>query len=219
MYAFTEHFVLPLSHDEVVHGKGSLLRKIPGDRWQQLATLRAYFALHVGAPGQAAAVHGRRARPRRPSGPRAAAWTGGCSTTPTTAACSRLVTRPQPGLPARRPRCGSATTTPAGSSGSTPTTRSTTCSRSCAGDPTGRCVACVANFAAVPHDGYRLGAAVRRPLGRGRQHRLEPVLGQRRRQPRAGSGRTRGRTAAGRRPPAWSCRRWRRSGSASPAAE
>ena len=188
VYAWTENFILPLSHDEVVHGKGSLLQKMPGDRWQQLANLRALYALHVGAPGQEAALHGRRAR--------VAVGVVGVDRAAVVAARARRARRharprprPEPRSTAPSRRSGRSTSRTRASSGSSRTTRRTTCVAFMRVSRDGSSqVVCIANLSPVPREGYRVGLPHGGVVGGAAEHRLGALRRHRRRQPRRGEG-------------------------------
>ena len=216
VYAWSENFVLPISHDEVVHGKGSLLRKMPGDRWQQLANLRAYLAFMWAHPGKQLLFMGAEiGQESEWAEARELDWW--LLDHPEHAGVQALVRdlnrvyRESPALWARDDDPGDA------SSGSTPTTPRATSSRSSAASPTAASATWSASptSPASPHGDYRLGLPAAGTGTRCSTPTPSGYTGSGRRQPRRGH-RRRGRAGPASRPtPTSRSRRWPPSGSAS----
>ena len=155
VYAFSENFVLPLSHDEVVHGKGSLLRKMPGDEWQQFAGLRALFGYMWAHPGKQLLFMGSEfGQGERVVGD-ATASTGGVLQFDYHAGVQRLVRDLNAVYRGSRRRCGRRTTIPDGFGWiDSNDAHGNVLSFLRFGAQETACpvLACVANFSAMPHE-------------------------------------------------------------------
>ena len=155
MYAYSENFVMPISHDEVVHGKGSLLNKIPGDRWQQMATLRALYGYMWAHPGKQLIFMGQEfAQGAEWAESRSLDWW--LLDDPGHRGVQRLV-RDLNRLYRENPALWSRDTTEDGFHWIDANDASGNCYSFLRFGDDGSVLACVANFSAVPHENYRLG--------------------------------------------------------------
>ncbi|MEH1015191.1 1,4-alpha-glucan branching protein GlgB [Micromonospora sp. CPCC 206060] len=155
VYAWSENYLLPISHDEVVHGKGSLVGKMPGDTWQKLANARALLAYMWAHPGKQLLFMGcELADDREWSEERGLDWH--TLHDPARAGMQRLVkdlNATYRGIPA----LWSQDTTPAGFRWIVGDDAGNNVAAFVRIAPDGATLVCVANFAATPHEGYRIG--------------------------------------------------------------
>jgi 1,4-alpha-glucan branching enzyme len=155
VYAYSENFVLPISHDEVVHGKGSLLRKMPGDRWQQLANVRALLAYMWAHPGKQLLFMGNEfAQEAEWSESRSLDWW--LLENPDHGAVQRLV-RDINVVYRDTPALWSQDVEPGGFSWIDANDAASNVLSFLRWGTDGSVLACIANFAGVPHEGYRVG--------------------------------------------------------------
>ncbi|MBO1750837.1 1,4-alpha-glucan branching protein GlgB [Actinotalea sp. BY-33] len=155
VYAFSEQFVLPLSHDEVVHGKGSLLGKMPGDRWQQAAGLRTLLGYQWTHPGkQLLFMGGEFGQPAEWAEGRGLDWH--LLEDPTHAGISRLVTDLNE-LYRSEPALWRLDGDPAGFEWIDAQDAAHNVLSYIRRDGEGRSAVVVVNFAGTPHEGYRVG--------------------------------------------------------------
>jgi 1,4-alpha-glucan branching enzyme len=155
VYAFSENYVLPISHDEVVHGKGSLLRKMPGDRWQQLANVRAYLAFMWAHPGKQLLFMGQEfAQESEWSESRSLDWW--LTETPDHNGVLSLV-RDLNAVYGDTPALWAQDTEPAGFQWIDANDAAGNVLSFVRWSPEGEALVCIANFSPVPHEGYRVG--------------------------------------------------------------
>ena len=191
VYAFSENFILPLSHDEVVHGKGSLYSKMPGDRWQKLANLRALYAYMWAHPGKKLLfMGGELAQESEWSHERSLDWH--LLENPENAGIQSLV-RDLNRVYRERPAMWQIDDSDRGFYWLEPNDAANNVVAFCrvGEDPVRDVVAVVCNLSPVPREGYRLGLPQSGRWVEARQHRRRRLRRQQRRQPRRRRGRGR----------------------------